>query len=284
MHRRRFLAATGALATTAAAGCLTENTGSSPTETTGTTDRETPDPPKTETTTSTPLSVSLDRYQPGVVAMTSPDSIGVRDGDRAALFLDIAPDGDDAPARDEFALRFGGTDYASVDPDDVRLWREYGDRAAAYGVDGRDGWLLFDLPQSGDAANARLSWPGGEWPLPQSLRERLAAGFDFSVEYDFPETVERGERPTVGLTVTNNTDAPARFLGALNRAGPFVAHAPIETPSFVLDSGDTRTWTYEDDYYMSGDLDESKVGDGTPDMTYYVEAVDERREFQVRVV
>ncbi|MEE6210237.1 hypothetical protein U3A55_08725 [Salarchaeum sp. III] len=275
MHRRRVLAAAGTLAATAAAGCLTGSPASD------TTDRETPDPPKTETTTDTPavpLSVSLDRYQPGVVAMTSPDSIG----DRGALFLDI--DGDDAPARTDFRFRFDGSSYVPVDPDDVRLWRAYGNREDAYGVDGRDGWLLFDLPDSGAAADARLSWPGGEWTPTRSLRERLAAGFDFSVDYDFPETVEHGERPTVSLAVTNDADAPARYLAALNRAGPRVAHAPIETISFVLDPGETRTWTYEDDYFESDDVDESEVGDGDPDMTYYVDSASENREFQVRIV
>lgn len=279
MHRRRFLAAAGALTTTAAAGCLTGSPASDSTD--RTTTEATTD---TSTTTTVPLSVSLDRYQPGVVAMTSPDSIGVRRGEGAALFLDVTSDGDDGPARTDFRFRFGGSMYSPVDPDDVRLWREYGNRAGAYGVEGRDGWLLFDLPQSGDAADAHLSWSGGEWTPPRELRDRLAAGFDFGIEYDFPETVEHGERPGVALTVTNDADAPARYLAALNRAGPRVAHAPVETISFVLDPGETRTWTYEDEYFGSGDIDESEVGDGDPDMTYYFDSASENREFRVRIV
>lgn len=65
--------------------------------------------------TDTAASVSLDALQPGVVTMTSPDSVGVERGGQY-LSLDVSVDADAVPARDDFAFRFDGSAYRPLDP------------------------------------------------------------------------------------------------------------------------------------------------------------------------
>jgi len=280
MKRRTLLATAGATAAAAAAGCLSDAGGGEPTDTTTDepTDRTTT---HTGTTTgTTDASVSLDAYQRGVVVLDSPDSIGVREGDSAFLYLSVESDAENPPAYDEFEFDFDGKTYPPESPDDYQLWRER--QTPAY--ENGSGWLLFSLPESGDADDARLSWPGGEWQAGESLRAMLAAPLpDLSVEYDFPETVVQGESPDLSITVENEGDVDARYVAGLNRSGPRVAYAPIEAISMRVPAGETKEWTLTDDYGMGGVRDE-RVDDGDPDMTYHLDGADVQKEWPVRVV
>jgi len=61
-------------------------------------------------------------------------------------------------------LRFDGERHAPVSPRTARrLWRDR--EGQRYGDESTSGWILFALPESGDAGDAALTWPGGsdEW-------------------------------------------------------------------------------------------------------------------------
>lgn len=279
MQRRAFLAAAG-LTAVGTAGCLARNAGE-PTDTS----TSTPTRTTTSTTQSIDVTVSRSTYQRGVVEMVSPDSIGVTHADEAFLFLGVAAAGADSPPdRGAFAFRFDGRSFPPVAPDELRLWREY-QSSGAYGDGSQSGWLLFSLPETGGAADARLTWPGGEWRPDETLRRRLAEPFPpLAVEYGFPEIVPQNTTPDVSITVTNEGDLPARSLAGLNRSGPRIAYVPIALISMLVPAGGTRTWNHTDSDYGGGSLSDDEVGDGEPDLTYHLSTPSGRRDWDVRVV
>lgn len=294
MRRRSVLTATGSTLL-ALAGCL--GSGEAPATSTpqGTTDRtpETTDPPESSTPTpepttrtpAVPLAVSVDAVQRGTVWLDSPDSTTVRGAaDERALFLDVSrPESvspADAPARDEFGLRFDGREYRPIRVDGTfGLWRARTDTPYAEG----SGLLLFDLPDSGDAAEAALTWPGGEWPLPEATRKRLAAPVPpLSVDVSVPETVPLHESVPLSFEVTNQGEVATTFVAAIDRAGPYVAHYPATQLRFTVGPGETVTETVDDDFMEPPR--EEEVGDGDPDATYYVAWAGGDTERRVRVV
>lgn len=53
------------------------------------------------------------------------------------------------------------------------------------------------------------------------------------------------------VTAENVGDVPGTFVGALNRQGPSVAYAPVESVRLELDAGETkeRTHSFASDVY-----------------------------------
>jgi len=250
----------------------------------------TPTPTQTPTSTSTPtpsdgvVSVSLDALQPALVSMTSADSIGVRDDDGQYLFLDVSVEAGSPPDVDDFAFHFDGTAY---DParDEFRLWREY-NQNDAYEPETKEGWLLFELPETGDASNPRLTWNNAAWGPDAGLVRRLSERQpSMSVSPSFPESVTSGASPTISIEVTNDgngdDDLPGRFVAGLNRSGPRVAHRPVERISVPVPAGESETVEVVDDSVRYPDSD--GIGDGDPDMTYYLDWPGERVEREVRL-
>lgn len=249
------------------------------------------------------VSVETDALQPGVVTMTTPDSIGVRRDDGQFLFLDVAADGEVRPAHGDFTFRFAGTSYEPVAVEyPWRLWRAYGEENWEYSESG-DGILLFQLPESArharvtaapdstgtpldspETVEAVLTWPGGEWTPGESVHRRLVAPHPpVSVSFDVTEEIPTHESPTVTVTVRNDGDVPGRFVAGLNRSGPRVAHTPVERISFPVPAGETETWELTD-YGAGAPSDSEQVGNGEPNMTYYLSWADGGLSRHVRYV
>ncbi|WP_254279112.1 hypothetical protein [Haloarcula marina] len=245
MRRRRLLALCGSLL--AAPGCMgPANTGDSET-----TDSVTPVPSpesgtwtkddERTTTSESSVSVRSAAVQPGVVGPNSPDSIGVFDDAGQYLLLDVGVEGP-TPAYEDFVFRFDGSRHP---PESIYngLYRE-DEWGVQYGDGG--GPVVVPLPETGDASDARLSWPGGEWVPSERVRSRLRAPLPpFSVTLDGPETVTADDDPTVRVHVENVGDAPGRFVLALNVSGPRVAYAPVGRIVGDLDPGETATRTFD---------------------------------------
>lgn len=306
MRRRAFLAAAGGTLLTLC-GCLGSNgsdttppapshTTEQPTSTTtvaaqsgtdlGT---ETPSSDGTDPTTTTtpvPLTVSVEMIRPGLVRMNSPDSTAVRGTtDDQYLVLDVTvPESlpaSDAPAEEEFRLQFDGREHPAMDLDrGFTLWRARG-REWAYSDGG--GALVFELPDAGNAGDATLVWPGGEWDLPGETRRRLAAPTPSpSASVAVSEAVAVGEAPTLTFEITNEGGREAWFVAAIDRVGPSVAHVPAEQLSVPVPAGETVIKRVTDSFYgyPSGEA----VSDGEPDATYHIDWVGGEAERHVRVV
>lgn len=276
MRRRHLLALSGSLLA-GSAGCLSASAPEAPATQNATTDASatTTETDAPTTTESVDVSVALDALQPGLVTMTSPDSIGVRGDDRQYLLLDVStPDDADPPARDSFAFAFDGTDHRPESVEEPwRFWRFEDAEAAFYDADSGEGVLLFELPASAerDDASLGLTWPGGEWRPGEAIRKRLLAPTPpLSVTLDVPGSIERAESPTVSVTVENDGDVPGRFVAGLNRSGPMVAYTPVERISLSVAPGESETWEHTDSLF-GGDVPDERVGDDEPDMTYHLD-------------
>jgi len=249
MDRRTFLSL-GAGTLAATAGCLDSTTtdGSTPTDTSFST------PTPTDVGS---LTVGIDRLQLGAVAYTYPDSIGVVNTDRQYLYATVEAT-ESPPAVGEFTLQFDGESHDPLTQesspfDSAGLYNRW---AGAYSADSPDGWLLFELPTTGESSDAALVWPDGEWSVPESIRTRLSTPAPqlsvtvgdtepMRIGDNEPErvTIERTsdvgliEAPTV--TITNEGDQPRRYLGAINQQVP--SYAPVGTTTGLVAGGETVT-------------------------------------------
>jgi len=278
MRRRTMLALAGTAAA-GLAGCLS---GSDPGTAT--------DDPGTDTAPNTDaaeydVTASVDALQPGVVTADSADSIGVTMTAGQYLYADVAAESDERPAREEFAFAFDGAEYEPMEfepagqGDPYRLYQ--GNRG--YSPEAGEGWLLFDLPGTGDAADAKLTWPGGELVAEASLRERLGAPHpDLSATVTFPETLEQWESPEITVEVTNEGDVAGRYVAGLNRIGPMVAYAPVNAFSVLVPAGETVTETYADslpwDHMSADDIEERS------EFRYRLDSVDGEADAEVSIV
>lgn len=185
------------------------------------------------TTPETAVEVRSAAVQPGVIYLFE-DSEGVIGTGGQFLLLEVRTDA--GIERTEFAFEFDGTSHAPETFPQQLTRRPY--RA------GR-GWLVFDLSERGDAGDARLTWPGGEWRPPERVQRRLAAPLPtFEVEFTAPETASVSDAPTLLLRVTNPGDHPGVAVLALNRQGPDVAYIPVREFRIDLAPGETFEWKH----------------------------------------
>lgn len=242
MQRRTFLLTAGA-AIAGVAGC-SRSTSEDP-ESAGGTPTTTPTPTSSPTATAD-VSITFDSLQSGIVTPDSPDSIAVTPTSGQYLYLSVTADGDDPPAPEKFAFAFDGSEYSPMAISEQ--WRKKPWRAHSelpYGEESADeGWLLFDLPESGSASDAALRYPGGEWQPGDTLTERLATPTPpFEVSLDAPEAVTE-EDPWMTVTVENKGDVPGGFIGALNRVGPKIAYAPVARVPLTVPAGGQEQWKW----------------------------------------
>lgn len=296
--RRRVLLATAAGGLAALAGCLdavpastddpsgdrSSTDGSPPTG--GSTPADDPTPTDGSTPTdarsrspSADVTVERVRLQYGVVTPTSPDSIGISDSRVPYLVARVRVDG--PLARDDFALAVGDDRYGPATVD--RLYRTAWGDDRRYGQSHDGGLLLFEPPSRAPAGDLRLTWPGGERPIDGAIRDRLGRGPPaLSAALDVPTTHAGGEAPPVGIEVTNEEETPARFLGALNRIGPRVAHAPVARVTELLPAGERVRVEVADGW--AGRPGDERVGDDDPDVVYRLDYAGGGDSARIRLV
>jgi hypothetical protein len=279
MHRRSYLAATATMLSTAAAGCASapESDAEPVGETTTTTRTSTST--ATRTTAATSVSASVLALQPAAVVRQT-DYLTVEDRGQY-LFVHATVDGGTAD-RDEFALSVAGEQYSPLLEQGVRgLWRAY--NTGGYDPDS-GGLLVFELPGSTDASDPEvvLERPGGERELDASLRSRVAAAPEFSADVSVPDTVPNDGSLSVAVSVTNEGDTPARFVGGLNRAGPRIASTPVRAMRPLVPASGEQTVSV-DQSEVPLEVSDDEVGDGDPDarFTFYSVAGDTAREVRV---
>ena len=177
------------------------------------------------------LSVGLDALQPAAVKLFVDAYEFEATDDSQYLFLN----GADARGSD-CRFRFDGSEYepgAKTSYDLVRAPSTFGPPTES------DDWVVFDLPETGGAEEAALVCPDGEWRPDAALRDRLAAPLpSLQVAFDGPSSVPAGDRPRFTVTVSNESDTDARFLGIFRRSygalgtGQLVSR-PVEAGSTV---------------------------------------------------
>lgn len=236
--RRRHLLAVGGAGLAALAGC------------TGT------DEPTGDSTPDARASVTFQALQTGLVALDSPDSIGVMNADSQYLRFEATAEGSDAPAADAFELRFAGETHTVADLEQPhRPWRYRGE-ASAYDAESGAGELLFELPESAEDGSARLAYPRGEWTADAALEERLASPTpSMSVTMSVPDDAVLGGEIPVTVTVENLGDVPGRFLGGLSRSGPDVAYTPVTPVSTMVEAGATASVEVIEELSASGAME-----------------------------
>lgn len=276
MRRRRLLGATAAALSAAVAGCTSAGGDDpEPTESTQTTS------PTTTTRRSSGASTAVSDVvlQPAALQLNT-DYLTVYDAGQY-LFARADVEAGSAPAA-EFGLRFAGETYRPLAGSARRqLWRAYGEE-----YDPESGGLLaFELPGSADADDpeAVLTHPGGERDLDAGLRTRLAGDPEFSFDVSVPDTVAADGTLSVAVAVTNEGDAPARFVGGLNRSGPMIAMKPVEGIRPLVPAGESTTLAI-DQSEVPSDTPDDEVGDGDPDAEFTLHTVAGSEERSVRVV
>lgn len=110
-------------------------------------------------------------------------------------------------------------------------------------VDGRDGWVVFELPEQGDASQAVLTWPGGEWTPAETVRSRLANPLpDFALEkWNAPETISDDTKLEFEIAVRNDGTQPGQFWGAIDK-DEFTTDRVVTLVTRRIPPGETESW------------------------------------------
>lgn len=107
----------------------------------------------------------------------------------------------------------------------------------------QSGWVLFSLSERADTSDAALLWPGGRWQPNKQVRERLAPIPQVSVEWNSPETVTAGTKPSIDISVTNDGPRPVQFVAGLNHYGGSRSYIGVDTLSRLIPANETVSWT-----------------------------------------
>jgi hypothetical protein len=186
--------------------------------------------------------------------------------DTQYLFLDVTVTSGPRPPISEFTFAFDGETYTpKTEWEHPPLHRgeessrTYPDTTGQerYQSDGEtDGWLAFQLAEEGDASDATLSWPGGEWTPDESVRTRLANPVpSFTIEeWSVPETVSPDTDPEFGFTVRNEGSHVGQFWGAINGDG-FTTDRLVTLVSRRISSGESKSWVVTGRTYQMGTAD-----------------------------
>jgi hypothetical protein len=162
-----------------------------------------------------------------------------------------------------------------------------GDRSP-YSADAGAGWLLYVIPESGDASDAALTWGEGAW-VPEGLpRERLAGPAPtLSLSFEGPATatypadggVDAPAAIDLTYEVTNEGEHDTWFVGALNRSD-FV-EGTVGVRRRRVPAGETVTWTDTETVPADRIAD---FGGEDPQARYRLEWAGDRRTVTVDLV
>jgi hypothetical protein len=287
MRRRSVLAAL-ATGTAALAGCteqvLDNNDGPEPPD-----DPQTPAPngddektPDSKPETDASVSVEHVTALPEVVALDSPDSIGTF-GNRSSQYLIARIEVDDGKlTRQDLQLTAGDVTYqpvTQIGEHQRALWQS---GEFYFQTEDDAGIVVFEMPKPLSEAGSddvALSWPGGSQALGKNIRTRLARKpTSFVVSVDASEEASMESPAELSVTVENTGDVPGTFVGALNRIGPLIAYAPIESIILTVPPGEQETWDH------TFTLDREKVEDGQDSFEFRVKWRDGSETRTVEIV
>jgi hypothetical protein len=286
VHRRALLSLCGT-GLVGLAGCVSPQSAADSRTATGGDPTSTPDTASSATPADGDLTVELDALQPAVV-VRNVDYLDVHAAPSSQyLYLHLSTEGA-APARSDLAFRFDGESHAPLGPEGTPTVyrRVYSAAPPPYDPDAGSGWLLFELPATGDASDAALVRPEGEWHPDERLRARLAAPPPplSVVEWSVPSTVAVGGRTAVRIGVRNDGDVHGRFVGGINADG-WYPHRPIARVSRRIPPGEVVTWEVPGegiDLVSEGMA--GRVSDGEADVDYELVWTGDDRSGSVRVV
>ena len=277
MRRRALLASIAGGTTAALAGCFDQRGPGTDTEdgdgTTTTTTRTTTSPGSAD------LFVWNEYVQYGIVIPFSADSIGISKEDTQYYFVRL--DGPADVGMEDFALAVGDR---RVGPTVIEnLYHTRWGNDAWYGEAESEGLLAFEVPGDLPDGDARLTYPGGQHALDDDLARQLGdPQSSWSATLEVPaEVASTHPFTTVEVQITNESDRPARFVGALNRRGPSVAYTPEGPVSAVIPAGSTNGVTVQSDW---DEVPADGVGDGEPDVFYGLDYVGGEASAEVRIV
>lgn len=259
------------------AGCLGSESAKAP----DSTEREVTRSVVSENTENTPPGkevISFEALQSEIVTYRT-DTLSVTDDRYQYAYIHANFDTEDNPSQEEFRFFFDGETHSPIVPED--LFRERIE--SGYNKYG-EGWLLFQLPETGDASDARIIVRERTWQPSESLRNRLAVKqprLESSVS--FPDAVKQGNTPVIEVTVENKGNVAGRFVSGVERSGPSVARKPIARVSEPIPSG-VKTELEITDTTRIATVSDDELNDGEPDMRYWLEWAREVREGAVRIV
>ncbi len=265
MRRRAVLTLCGA-GLAALAGCSSEQRGGDPTGDTS----ASPTATATPTPLETELTVELDALQPALVELDVDYYRLVTEDARQYLGLAVDVVSGPSPERSDLTFRFDGTEYAPRTWERIPARQSNESGGEQYSEENGAGWVVFDLPETGDASDAALAWPGGEWRPDDQMKRRLAAPLPplSLVEWGGPETVPLDGATAFELTVRNEGDQAGRFVGAINGEG-WYPHRPVARISRRIPPSETVTWEVTGEEITLPEEDWSEqVGDEEADLQY----------------
>ncbi|APE95113.1 hypothetical protein [Halodesulfurarchaeum formicicum] len=276
MDRRQFLSLCG-LGMTGVAGCIGMGG-----------DRQ----PTTEGDTTSPepeLRIEFSGLQAGVVGLVEDAYEIASKPDSQYLFLDVHVDSGTIPSITDFQFHFAGDMYSpKTEWNHPPLHRGEGSGRGypdttgkeRYWDDGStDGWIAFQVPETGDASGAVLSWPSGEWSPAETIRSRLANPIpEFTVEeWAVPETVSPDTDPKFELTVRNEGSHPGHFWGAIDGDGATTDRL-VTLVSRRIPPGESRSWAVRGRTYQMG-----SAANSVEQVTYTLRWLGEDRSASARV-
>lgn len=234
MDRRQFLALSG-LGITGLAGCITQQKGGETSTTHA--DRE--------------VEVEFSGLQLGVVEFREDYFKVVSDPNSQYLFLDVAVTSGSNPTLSEFSFHFNDEKYSPIREMTVPVHRgeestrEYPDqlgRVVETSEFTGSGAILFQLPETGDASDAVLAWPGGEWKPGEELRRRIAEPLPhlYTTQWHVSAPVSRDNPPVFRFKVRNMGNVPGNFFGGIWGDGGL--HGPVTLVSRRVEPGETEVW------------------------------------------
>ena len=239
MDRRRFLALSG-LCLTGVAGCTAEN------------DQQ----QTTAVPTTSPeydLDIEFSGLQSGIVELFEDAYELSSNPGSQYLFLNVSVTSGLRPAVEDIIFRFDGEAYSPKTEWDYPPLHRGEDSVGEFpdsvgderyrSDDDRDGWLVFELPERGDASEAAFSWPGGKWKPDESVRGRLANPLpDFSLEaWTVPETISSTARPEFEISARNEGAEPGQFWGAIDGDG-WTTDRTVTLVTQRIPPGETESW------------------------------------------
>lgn len=253
MDRRQFLVVSG-LGITGLAGCITQPRGGR--TSTIHADRE--------------IEVEFSGLQLGVVQFLEDFYKVVSDPNSQYLFIEVTVTSGSTPTLSEFSFHFDDQVYSPIEEMMVPVHRgeesarEYPDKPGRV-VERNEftgsGVILFQLPETGDASNAVLTWPGGEWEPDEELRKRIAEPLPhlYTTQWHVSAPVSRDNPPEFRFKVRNMGNLPGQYFAGIWGQGN--VHGSITLVSRRIEPDETEVWNVPggpDFIHRESDIHESE--------------------------